>query len=155
MANENDSRILQCMMFQPEALRAEFFRRYSHKIQDDSAYWVVLGSLWKAGGTVIQQDLWREMFLSPRRNRHKVMKTKERSIWRRLPKTVKAYRAINHKGEIGTAISWTLSRKVAEQFSQNGKREIVSREFKKSEVYAYFDRRNEKEILVNLTAKDL
>ncbi|MET4696965.1 hypothetical protein [Endozoicomonas lisbonensis] len=150
MANENDTKFMQALMLVPEELQAEFFRKNAHQIKDDSTYWNVLGTLWKLGGTVAQQELWKEMLSAPRKNSHKIMKNKERSVWRRLPNKVKAYRAINHDGEIDTAISWTLSRKIAEKFSQNGKRKVVSREFRKAEIFAYFDRRNEDEILVNL-----
>jgi hypothetical protein len=150
MANENDSRIIEQMLCVPPELQAEYFKRNAHKIKDDSNYWNVLGTLWKIGGTVVQQDLWIEMLSSSRKNRHKIMKGKERSVWRRLPKKVMAYRAINEESEIGTAISWTLSRDVADNFSIDGAREVVTREFKKAEIFAYFDRRRESEILVNL-----
>lgn len=150
MANENDSKILTRMMSMPAHLQAEFFKRNAMNIIDDSTYWNVLGTLWKLGGTVVQQSLWIEMLSSSRKNRHKIMKGKERSAWRRLPKKVIAYRAINDESEIDTAISWTLSRDVAENFSIDDARKIVTREFNKAEIFAYFDRRREAEILVNL-----
>ena len=152
MANENDSAVVREMLSVPEPLTAEFFRRNSHRIIDDSNYWNVLGVLWKKGGTVLQQDLWRPLFLSDRRGRHKLMKGRERQRWRNLPKVVTAYRAVNHPGEAETAICWTLDRKVAERFSQGGRRQIVERQFRKEEVFAFFDRRGEEEILVNLPA---
>ena len=150
MANDNDTKLMQMLMNVPDNMKAEFFRQNAHKITDDSNYWNVLGTLWKLGGTVVQQELWKELFLAPRKKRHKIMKNKERSVWRRLPKTVTAYRAVNDESEIETAISWTLCRNVAEKFSQDGERKVVTREFKKSDVFAYFNRRNEDEILVNL-----
>ena len=150
MANKNDTRIIEEMLAVPAALQAEYFKRNAHKIEDDSNYWNVLGTLWKLGGTVVQQDLWVEMFSVQRRNRHKVMKGKERAAWRKLPPKVLAYRAVNDDSEADYAISWTLSKNVAIRFSDNGKRKVVSREFKKNEIFAYFDRRHEAEILVNL-----
>jgi hypothetical protein len=78
------------------------------------------------------------------------MKGRERQRWRNLPAVVTAYRAVNHPEEAETAISWTLDRKVAEKFSQNAKRQIVVRKFRKQDVFAFFDRLGEEEILVNL-----
>lgn len=150
VANENDSYIISGMMQLPPQLMAEYFARNADKIQDDATYWNVLGSLWKLGGTVVQQDLWKRLFRSARKRRHKIMKSRERKRWRKLPKTMMAYRAVNDDSEIDTAISWSLSRAVAERFSENGNRKIVARQFNKNEVFAFFDRRQEEEILVNI-----
>ena len=152
MANENDERFVMALLKVPEDMQIDFFRKNSYRIRNDSNYWNILGSLWKFGGSVIQQDSWKELLLAPRKNSHKIMKNRERSTWRRLPAKVRAYRAVNHDGEHETAISWTLSKKVAEKFSGDGKRKVVCREFRKSEIFAYFDRRNEEEILVNISA---
>jgi len=151
MANANDRAVIEDMMKLPEQLMAEYFSRNAHRILDDAVYWNVLGTLWKLGGTVVQQDLWLSMFNANRKQRHKIMKKRERRAWRRLPKQIKAYRAVNHNDEANTAISWTLSRDTAERvFSENGKRAIVSKIFCKDKVFAYFDRRKESEILVRL-----
>jgi hypothetical protein len=131
-------------------LAAEVFRRNAHRIIDDATYWNILGVMWKMGGTVIQQDHWKEMFCCDRRQSHKIMKNRERKRWRKLPKIVTAYRAINTPEEIETAISWTLSMKTAKQFSLNGKRKIVKGLFHKKDVFAFFDRRQEDEIIVNI-----
>lgn len=150
MANENDSTIISQMMMLPQELMAEYFARNASRIIDDSTYWNVLGTLWKLGGTVVQQDLWKRLFSSPRRQSHKIMKSRERRSWRNLPKVVTAYRAVNDDAEIQTAISWTMSKSVAENFSDGGKRKVVIRQFRKEEVFAFFDRRHEDEILVNI-----
>lgn len=150
MANANDNAVIREMMNVPEPLMAEYFARNAHRIIDDANYWNVLGTLWKLGGTVVQQDLWRGLFLADRPRQHKIMKGRERQRWRNLPAVVTAYRAVNHPEEAETAISWTLDRKVAEKFSQNAKRQIVVRKFRKQDVFAFFDRRGEEEILVNL-----
>ena len=150
MANENDSTIIARMMQIPQHLMAEYFKQNSDRIQDDSTYWNVLGSLWKLGGTVIQQDLWKELFQSHRKRCHKIMKSRERKRWRKLPKNILAYRAVNDESEAETAISWTLSKSVAQQFSENGRRKVVTRIVNKDEVFAFFDRRHEEEIIVNI-----
>jgi hypothetical protein len=149
MANENDSRIISEMMAMPEIYMAQFFANNSHKIIDDSTYWNVLGTLWKGGGTVVQQDLWIDLFKVKRRNKHKVMKTRERRFFNKLPRVITGYRAINNDSEIDKAISWSLSEKVVRKiFSQNGKREVVARRFNRDQVFAYFDRRHEQEIII-------
>ena len=155
MANENDSRIIETMMRLPGELLADFFSQNAHSIIDDATYWNVLGTLWKLGGTVRQQELWVPLFLSPRPKREKVMKRTERKRWRRLPPVVTAFRAINEPSEADTAISWSLNRNVVDRFfTEHGKRPIVERQFKKPEIFAFFDRRGEEEILVNIARQE-
>jgi hypothetical protein len=154
MANTNDSDIIKGMMRYPEELYAEYFYRVSPLIVDDATYWNVLGTLWKLGGKVKQQELWRPLFLSRRKKRDKIMKKTERQRWRNLPAVIKAFRAVNDSNEAETAISWSLDRKIVERFfSYDGARQIVERTFHKAEVFAFFDRRGEEEILVNLTER--
>lgn len=151
MTRLNDRKIIEQMMCLPEELMAQYFSVNAYRITDDALYWNVLGTLWKLGGTVIQQDLWLPMFRSDRRGPHKIMKNRERKKWRRLPKTFVAYRAVNCAAEAESAISWSLSKKTVERvFSESGKRSIVERQFHKSDVFAFFDRRGEDEILVNI-----
>ena len=151
MSNQNDRKVIAEMMAVPDYLKPQYFAENADRIIDNAIYWNVLGSLWKLGGTVVQQELWRGLFLCGRKQGHKIMKGRERKAWRRLPKTFTAYRAINNTDEIECAISWSLSRNTVERvFSENGQRKIVSREFKKDDVFAFFDRRGEDEVLVNL-----
>ena len=150
MANGNDSRIITYMMSLPPELMVEYFVMNHRMIIDDAMYWNVLGTLWKMGGTVVQQELWKDLFQINRKKRHKIMKKRERKRWRRLPETIVAYRAINNESEIDSAISWTLSMTIANEFSEDGKRKVVEKTFSKKDVFAFFDRRREEEILVNL-----
>lgn len=154
MANANDSEIIEKMLSAHPRFMAEFFSQNSKHIIDDSTYWSVLGTLWKGGGTVVQQDLWIRLFNSPRRQKHKIMKKRERKAWRNLPCRVVAYRAINDISEIDEAISWSLSESIAERiFSEKGERLVVSNLFSRRDIFAYFDRRHEDEILVHRTGK--
>ena len=151
MANINDSRFIEEIMTLPDSLKGQFFADNAHRIIDDAAYWNVLGTLWKLGGTVYQQEQWRVLFLCDRKQKHKIMKSRERKKWRRLPTKMMAYRAVNNDSEAAKAISWSLSKSVVERcFTGGNQRQIVAREFLKSEIFAFFDRRGEDEILVNL-----
>ena len=150
MANENDSNILDEMVTMPESAMAEYFSKNAHRIIDDATYLNVLGTLWKLGGTVMQQDLWKDLFQSHRKKQHKIMKKRERKRWRKLPGVVTAYRAVNNGIESDAAISWTLSKAIAEKFFICSTREVVSRRFDKKDIFAFFDRRQEDEILVNI-----
>lgn len=149
MVNRNDSLFVEHLLGLPEFMAFDFFYHNCHKIIDDSNYWNLLGTLWKKCGSVINLLLWIELFRSNRKNRHKIMKNRERKRWRSLPKKVIAYRAINNKAEIETAISWTLNKKIADDiFSHKGLRQVVSKKFDKKDILAFFDRRGEEEIIV-------
>ncbi|ENV4252631.1 hypothetical protein ACFJ9Q_004486 [Vibrio parahaemolyticus] len=149
MANVNDSNIISRLLSIPECYQLDFFVRSAPAIQDDSTYWDVLGTLWKAQGSHQHQGVWSSLFTCLRRNKHKVMKSSERKAFAKLPKVITAYRAINDESEIETALCWTLSEDIAKRvFSQGGRRKVVSKQFTKDEVFAYFNRRKEQEILV-------
>jgi hypothetical protein len=147
MANEHDSQIVEALMQLPIAEQLPYLLRVKDDIIDDSCYWQVVAAVW-IGSDICSPylSIWREIFAgSFRRNRHKLMKGNDRKVWRSLPKMVKAYRAINHQDEYITGISWTLSKAVAQRLA-NG-RKIVSNEWPKKCVVAYFDRRGEQEII--------
>ncbi len=150
MANQNDSKFIDAMLELEDHEMAQYFFQKHRYLQDDSTYWNTLGSLWKFGGTVLQQDLWLRLLRSDRKNSHKIMKGSERKAWRRLKGNLTIYRAYNTVEELDTSISWTLDRKVAEKFTLDGRRGIATLVIDASEVFAYFNRRNESEVLINV-----
>jgi hypothetical protein len=74
------------------------------------------------------------------------MKKKDRQFWRRLPTKVIAYRAVDPVENLSSSISWTLDPAFLARVYRG--REIVTREFKKEDILAYFNRRGESEIIV-------
>ncbi|WP_240687714.1 hypothetical protein [Alkanindiges illinoisensis] len=123
--------------------------KYGQQITDDNTYWNFLGTAWKAGGCFKDQTRWIALFKSQRRNSHKLMKTSERREFSRLPKTVTAYRCCDDSIEADQSICWSLDRKFVEQYAvRKGRSLIVACTFNKADIFAYFNRRRESEILV-------
>lgn len=147
MANENDSTILSALMKMPKGARLTIFYANRDKVRDDAAYWRILASLWMEMDTCYPNlKYWKELFMSDRRDRFKLMQKNDRRVWRKLPAKVTAFRAVHESENVDGAISWTLSRTVAEKFAEG--RKVVERMFSKREIIAYFDRRHEQEIIV-------
>lgn len=132
----------------PHHKMLNIMKGYSDQITDDSNYWNFLGTAWKAGGTFEKQDQWVELFQSKRRNRQKLMKTSERREFSRLPKVVTAYRAYTDEDELNHSICWSLDQKFVKQYAEKTGRKIAEMKFAKSNIFAYFNRRQESEILV-------
>lgn len=133
--------------------RFTYFAQNNHVLDFDNDYWNVLGTIWKDDGSVAEtQELFVELLRNPaRRNKHKIMKTNERREYAKLPKVVTAYRACGHIDEISTSISWSLDKKFVERYAESTGRTIIATlDFKKSEIFAYFNRRNESEIIVRI-----
>lgn len=132
--------------------RLTYFAKNNHVLMFDNDYWNVLGTIWKGDGSVDIQDAFVELLRNPaRRNKHKIMKTNERREYAKLPKVVTAYRACGHIDEIGTSISWSLDKRFVERYAEStGRAIIATQDFKKSEIFAYFNRRGESEILVRI-----
>lgn len=117
----------------------------------DSAYWQILATIWMdSPDNTVELDRWIKLFSSPRRDRHKLMKKKDRQVWRSLPDRIQCYRAIMLREDVKKAICWATTRKSAEFFQKHYQKDggIVTKVFPKSRIMAYFDRRSENEVIV-------
>lgn len=145
----NDIFIAKVLAVTPHHLMLNVMKGYSEQITSDSNYWNFLGTAWKAGGSFEKQDQWIKLFKSNRRNRQKIMKTSERREFSRLPKIVTAYRCCDDEIEKDQSICWSLDKKfVIEYAEKKGRTIIVERKFDKKDIFAFFNRRRESEILV-------
>lgn len=143
-----DAQIAQALASTPHYFMLCFMTTYADQISDDSNYWNFLGTAWKAGGTFEQQAEWIALFQSKRRNRQKIMKTGERREFSRLPKVVTAYRAYADESELQHSICWSLDPKFVQQYADKKGRQVATMQFNKADIFAYFNRRRESEILV-------
>ena len=151
MANENDSRICEQLIALPIGDQLPFLLKVKDDILDDSCYWQITAAVW-IGSEVCSPyiKVWRHLFTEPRRNRHKLMKGADRRIWRSIvkrgaPKYITAYRAMNPGDDLITAISFTLSKSVADKLAKG--RKVISLDIPKECIIAYFNRREEQEII--------
>lgn len=144
----NDIFIAKILAAAPHHLMLNIMKGYSYQIADDSNYWNFLGTAWKAGGSFEQQEQWLELFQSKRRNRQKIMKTSERREFSRLPNVVTAYRAYTNEDELNHSICWSLDPAFVKQYAEKTGRKVAQMKFEKSNIFAYFNRRKESEILV-------
>lgn len=144
----NDIFIAKILAAAPHHLMLNIMKGYSYQIADDSNYWNFLGTAWKAGGSFEQQEQWIELFQSKRRNRQKIMKTSERREFSRLPNVVTAYRAYTNEDELNHSICWSLDPAFVKQYAEKTGRKVAQMKFEKSNIFAYFNRRKESEILV-------
>lgn len=144
----NDALIAKAMILIPHHLMLQFMQANAGRISEDNNYWNLLGTAWKAGGCFQDQAQWLVLFQSSRRNRHKIMKTSERREFSRLPKKLKAYRAYADPIEIEQSICWTIDKSFVAQYAKAKGLLIAERTFNRDDVFAYFNRRQESEILV-------
>ena len=150
MTNQHDSAIAYELIRHEHHLPA--FRaaalRLLPTVHDDAIYWQLLGTAWIKAGRVLELDRWRPLFEVNRRGRWKLMKKKDRRVWRDLPPVVVAYRATRDGEDLDAVISWTLDRTVAALFAERHGRRVVERRIPRDHIVAYFDRRHEREIVV-------
>ena len=117
-------------------------------VRDDAIYWQLLAACWIKSGRVRELARWRVLFEAGRRGRWKLMKKKDRRVWRSLPSVVVAHRASAAGENLADMLSWTLDRALAERFADAWGRKVVTRRFPRDQVIAYFNRRRESEIVV-------
>ena len=144
----NDSMIARAMVMVPHHLMLPFMEANAAHFSVDNNYWNLLGTAWKAGGCFKDQVRWKDLFQSKRRNRQKIMKSSERREFSRLPKKLKAYRAYADSIEIEQSICWTLDKNFVQSYATAKNLQIAEKTFNRDDVFAYFNRRQESEILV-------
>ena len=146
--SNNDTILVRRLAALPNNLLLPFLLGNAHKFECDNNYWNILGTCWKAAGSHEDRKAWLSLFASNRRNKHKIMKTHERRVWRKLPATMTVYRAASDDSELQTGISWSLDKSFVERYAKADNRIILIRKISKKEAWAYFDRRKESEILI-------
>ncbi len=85
-------------------------------------------------------------------DKKKLMDTEDYAFYARLPETVTVYRGTKYENY--KALSWTLNKKQAVWFSErflseNEKGQVYQAEINKNDIFAYFNDRNEKEIVLD------
>lgn len=139
VAHENNSKIL-----------IKFARNINNL--SNYGYWRILSSLYIKGGYCIPLEAWKKMFSMAKDNKEiGLMTKKELKVYHSLPKYVKAYRI--HKTNENDWISYTLSFRTALNFVKDYSEQCTyggtdSCLINKDDISAYFDRRNEQEIIV-------
>jgi len=121
---------------------------------DDEVYWKALSEVW-----TMQESHWRNrtvilhLFQSSRPKRHELMRRPEHLAFAELPDTLTLYRG--YIGRKGKGLSWTTQKETAVMFATRfasiehlGKPRIVSGVAKKSDVLAFFTRREEADVVI-------
>jgi len=135
--------------------RVKAFQQIVKKL-DDKNYWSLLGEIWTDSENIRQHlGWWKKVLWSPRPQRDFMMEPAERKFLRSLPKTLAVYRGCTQKHIEG--LSWTLDKKLAVGFANRfaglaekvGIAHLVSGTCKKDDVIAFFNCREEREIVID------
>lgn len=84
-----------------------------------------------------------------------LMNEEELEKYKKLPQKITVYRGVtDHNRDNDKALSWTLSKKKAEWFAHRFDEEgdVIEKEIDKKDIYAYFNSRNEDEVIVDYHA---
>ncbi len=124
----------------------------------DQEYWETLGNIWiEAGFPGYRGQEWFNLFCSSRSGRWFLMNEAERQFLTALPEKVQVYRAATEDRRNG--ISWTLDLNVARLLQSHRygwkarpaddfHQKIWTTVLNRAEVFAYFNRHDEREIVV-------
>jgi len=121
------------------------FFENKHRLSDP-CFWEILRTMWIVNGKRENLLTFRRLFQLKRPFKLFIMTIEEENAFKELPDPVIAYRATAKVGDVG--ISWTLNHEFVERYAKAQGREIVERQFPKSRITAYFNRRGEQEIIV-------
>lgn len=161
----NDFRMLQVIIkngvivenvsvFSNSGNQLENFVEFADELEDKE-YWKELASAYQLQDySEINFELYKVLFSAKRGFKEYLMSKEDREFLIALPEILTIYRGCSGK-EIKHnlyGISWTLNKEIASQFADRkkilaGKSSVVERTIKKSEVIAYFNSREEEEII--------
>jgi len=120
-------------------------------------YWENLAFVYMDTEQVYEEkDMWIDFFNANVKQKRKLMNSKERKVIQNLPQHVTIFRGYNDLENTGhglMSVSWTLSENLADWFARRfaGDSNALVAEgiCKKSNILAYFNRREEEEIVIN------
>lgn len=136
--------------------RLDAFLNIKDKIEDDAAYWDVLGSIWTDSENIWQsEDEWLECLSSERPQRDQMMEDWERDRLAALPETVEIFRGYQFANR-QDGMSWSIDRNQAAWFAtrlwvpeRGGDGPMLAiATVKRDKILAFFDGRNEHEVVV-------
>ena len=122
-------------------------------------YWIGLGDSYTDSDNLFSiKDDVKMAFLSKESDRNSIMNSKERLFLKQLPSILTLYRGMTEDEQVGGdyGISWSLSKDIAKFFAHTYGRNYSTRHLKKvvhevrvnkNDVIAYFNGRNEQEII--------
>lgn len=119
-------------------------------------YWKILGEVWTSNESIFQDidlisDLWQGMGVHDISDRHFCMDKSYRETLESLPENVEIWRGCYEGNLLGW--SWTLDKDTAQFFADrfipDGKPIISKTLIQKKYLIAFFDSRNEKEVVLD------
>lgn len=119
-------------------------------------HWKLVGMVWQDSENIYQHlAAWEIVFNSERPAKECMMNKAEQQVYSQFKDVVEVYRGSSPENLEG--YSWTLSKQVAEQFaarSYAGNPLISYSAVDPEDIHAYFNGRDEQEIIINPAAMD-
>lgn len=130
----------------PDEMAFYYFLENKDKLSDDM-YWLLIRALWIQDGKCTQQ--WKDLiFNSGRKRSHKIMKSADRQALNKLPNKVKIYRGCKEKLD-ENKFNWSTDKNFVERYIKKmSGYYIAEKEINKKDIFAYFNSRQEAEILL-------
>lgn len=112
----------------------------------DERYWELLRTVWIIAGSLETVDVFRQLMLSNRKERHYFSTPEDAKKLREMDEQFEVYRA---GSDNDGGISWTTSKEYAEQYKRDYyKEKVMTRMVNRKDVFAYIQRNLEFEIII-------
>jgi len=120
-----------------------------YNYDDPRGLWPLIGDVWiDTESSFRYRTEWIKLWSRQCASKHRVMTKDERKALAALPRTVNVWRGVSHLDFL-QGLSWTTDRDKAIWFAKRGPSSgyLASGTIRRNEVLAYFDGRNESEIV--------
>ena len=128
----------------PDLLLAAFWEHRNRL--SPQRYWEFLKLIWIRCGTIERIPLFRQLFSAKKTHKYWIMSPEEEAALKAMPNEFTVWRAPRPGGDDG--ISWSVERAFVAQYAEANGRDIIERTVKKKDVFAYFDRAGEGEVII-------
>jgi hypothetical protein len=130
----------------PDDMAFYYFKENKEKLSDDM-YWLLIRALWIQNGKCTEE--WKQLiFNSNRKRNHKIMKSADRQALNKLPKRIKIYRGCKEKSD-ENKFNWSTDKSFVEKYIKTMQGYyIAEKEITKKDIFAYFNSRQEAEIIL-------
>jgi hypothetical protein len=113
-------------------------------------FWASVGLVWRDSENIHQHlSGWKRLWAKPIEGRRACMSKEDLAVFDALPEQIDVWRGTGHKRGLN-GISWSLDEKIGEYFARPlwPRVPLLAKGIvKRDDVLAYFDQRNEREIV--------
>jgi hypothetical protein len=134
------------------AYRFGALRRIGPRLKEATHYWSLVGEVWTDGESIHKHFVgWQRVWSDPRPHKRECMTPEEQAALEGMPASFPVWRGVGLRGRV-QGLSWTTDYEKAAWFARRfdqGRGRLIHGEVRRRDVHAFFQSRDESEIVTS------